>query len=102
MGLSKKQKQQLSYLTARFLKSRKYWKVVDYKNQQKKEILRRQREEKDYWDEYKNFSLDSSSEESDGNESSPDQPNSNREEKIIKNSKRRKDIREGLEDEGRM
>ena len=30
--------------------------------------MRRQREEEDYWDKYENLCLDSSSEESDGNE----------------------------------
>ena len=101
MGLSKKRKQQLSYITARSLESRKHRKVVDYENQRKKEILRRQREEEDYWDEYEDFSLDSSSEESDGNESSPDQPNSDgEEEEVIEDSKKGEDIREGLEDEG--
>ena len=64
--------------------------------------MRRQREEEDYWDEYEDFSLDSSSEESDGNESSPDQPSSDgEEEKVIEDSKRGEDIREGLgDDEG--
>ena len=102
MGLSKKRKQQLSYITARSLESRKHRKVVDYENQRKKEILRTQREEEDYWDEYEDFSLDSSSEESDGNESSPDQPSSDgEEEKVIEDSKRGEDIREGLgDDEG--
>ena len=60
MELSKKRKQ-------------KHQKVVDYENQLKKEILGRQGEEEEYWDEYEGFSLDSSSEKSDGNESSPDQ-----------------------------
>ena len=100
MGLSKKRKQQLSYITARSLESRKRRKVVDYENQRKKEILRRQREEEDYWDEYEDFSLDSSSEESDGDESSPDQPSSDggEEEVIEDHSKRGEDIREGLGD----
>ena len=105
MGLSKKRKQQLSYITARSLESRKHRKVVDYENQRKKEILRRQREEEDYWDEYEDFSLDSSSEESDGDESSPDQPSSDggEEEVIEVHSKRGEDIREGLgDDEGRV
>ena len=102
MGLSKKRKQQLSHITARSLESRKHRKVVDYENQRKKEILRTQREEEDYWDEYEDFSLDSSSEESDGNESSPDQPSSDgEEEEVIEDSKRGEDIHQGLGDDER-
>ena len=84
-----------------FLESGKHRKVVGYENQRKREILRRQREE-DYWDENEDFSLDSSSEEPDGNESSPDQPSSDREEEnVIEDSKGGEDIREGLvDDEG--
>lgn len=48
--------------------------------------MRRQREGEDYWDEYEDFSLDSSSEESDEHESSPDQPSSDGEE-VIEDSK---------------
>ena len=51
MGLSKKRKQQLNFITSRSLESRKHRKV-DNENQRKKGILRRQREEEDYWDEY--------------------------------------------------
>lgn len=54
---------------------------------EKKEILRRQREEEDYWDGNEDFRLDSSSEVLDGNESSPDQPHSDGgEEVVIENS----------------
>lgn len=50
-------------------------------------ILRRQREEEDYWDENEDFRLDSSSEMLDGNESSPDLPSSDGgEEVVIENS----------------
>ena len=65
--------------------------------------MRRQREEKDYWNEYEDFSLDSSFEGSDGNESSPDQLSSDgREEEVIKDySKRGKNIHEGLGDDER-
>ena len=96
MGLSKKRKQQLSHITARSLESRKHRKVVDYDSQRRKEILRRQKEEEDYWGEYENFSLNSSSEESNGNDSRPDQPSSDEEkEEVIE------DIHEGLgDDEG--
>ena len=61
--------------------------------------MRRQREDDD---EYEDFSLDSSSEESDGNESSPDQPSSDwEEENVIEDSKGGEDICEGSgDDEG--
>ena len=41
---------------------------VDYENQRKKEILRRQKQEEDYWDEYEDYNSQSSSDESDCNE----------------------------------
>ena len=50
-------------MTARSLESRKPRKI-DRETQRKKEILRRQREEEDFWDEYEDFSLESSSDES--------------------------------------
>lgn len=62
MGLNKKRKLQLSFITARSLENRKHRKV-DEGNERKKEILGRQREEEDYWDEYKDFNLESSSDE---------------------------------------
>lgn len=46
MGLSKKRKQQLAHITARSIEIRKRRKV-DRENQQKDEILRREREEED-------------------------------------------------------
>ena len=62
--------------------------------------MRRQREEQDYWDEYEDFSLDSSSEESDGNESGLDQASSDEgEEEVRGKNKEREDIREGLGDD---
>ena len=86
-------------MTARSLESRKHRKV-DCKNQRKKEILRRQREEEDYWDEYEDFSLDSSSGESDCHESSPGQLSSDEEEEeVMEDNKRGKYIREGLGDD---
>ena len=72
IGLSKKQKQHLASIVIRSLESRKHRKIVDYKNQWKKEILKRQMVEKDYCDKYEDFSLDSSSEESNDNESGSD------------------------------
>ena len=62
MGLSKKRKQHTKQMTARSLESRKHRKI-DQVTQRKKEILRRQREEEDFWDEYEDFSLESSSDE---------------------------------------
>lgn len=58
-------------MTARSLESHKDQKVA-YENQRKKQILGRQRDEKDYWDEYKDFSLEFSSVDSDCHESSLD------------------------------
>lgn len=58
-------------MTARSLESHKHQKVT-YENQRKRQILGRQRDEKDYWDEYKDFSLDFSSVDSDCHESSLD------------------------------
>ena len=101
MGLSKKRKQQLSFITGRSLESRKHRKV-DHENQRKKGILRRQREEEDYWDEYEDYSVESSSDESDCDEPSPDMPSSDEEEEeLTKDNRRKEGIREGLgDDEG--
>ena len=63
MGLSKKRKQHLSSITSSSLESRKQRKVEN-EIQRKKGILRREREEEDYWDEHEDYSLDSSSDES--------------------------------------
>lgn len=102
MGLSKRRKRHIACITARSLETRKHRKLVDYKNQGKKEILRRQREEEDYWDENEDFSLDSSSEDSDGNESGPDQPSFEEgEEEVMGKHKERENICEGLGDDER-
>ena len=85
MGLSKKRKQQLSYITARPLETRKHRKV-DNENQRQKEILR-QRKEEDYWDEYEDFYLESSTDESDNHEPSPNEPSSDEEEVMEDNRK---------------
>lgn len=59
--------------------------------------MRKQKEEKDYWDEYEDFSLDFGSKKLDGNKSSSDQPSSNRkEEEVIKDNIRKEDIHEDL------
>ena len=100
MGLSKKRKQQLRHITARSLESRKHRKVVDHENQQRKEILRRQREEENHWDECGDCSLDPSSEKSNGNEPSQNQPSSDEEkDEVIEDNKGGEDIREGLGDD---
>ena len=96
MGLSKKRKQQLSYITARSLESRKQRKV-DNKNQREKEFLRRQREEEDYWDEYED-NLESNFDESDDNKSSPDESSSDEEEGVIEDNRKEEGIYEGLGD----
>ena len=96
MGLSKKRKQQLSYITARSLESRKQRKV-DNENQREKEFLRRLREEEDYWDEYEH-NLESSSDESDDNESSPDESSSDEEEGVIGENRKEEGVHEGLGD----
>ena len=105
MGLSKKRKQQLSFATARSLESRKHRKV-DKENQRKKEILRKQREGEDYWDEYEDYSLESSSDELECDEPSPDLPSSDEEEEeeeVTKDNRKEEGTRKGLrDDQGRV
>ncbi len=96
MSLSKKRKQQLSYITACSLESCKQRKV-DNKNQQKKEFLRRLREKEDYWNKYED-NLESSSDESDDNKSSPDESSSDEEKGVIGKNRKEKGIHEGLGD----
>ena len=96
MGLSKKRKQQLSYITARSLESRKQRKV-DNENQREKEFLRRLREEEDYWDEYED-NLESCFDESDDNESSPDESSSDEEGGVIEENRKEEGVHEGLGD----
>ena len=94
MGLSRKRKQQLREITNRSLKSRKLRKL-DQENHRRKEILRRQRDEEDFWDEYEGVSVDSSSD-----ESSPDEYSSEEEELMVEGG-RGDNIQEGLgEDDG--
>ena len=64
--------------------------------------MRRQGEEEDYWDEYKDYSLKSRSDESDCNEPSPDLPSSDEEEEeVTKDNRREEGTCEGLgDDEG--
>lgn len=95
MGLSRKRKQQLSQITARSLKSCKHRKV---ESQWKKEILRRQREEEDFWDEHEDPRLDFSSDESSCDESSQDESSSAEEDLVIEN-KRGDSTCEGLGDD---
>ena len=51
--------------------------------------MRRQREEEDYWDEYEDYSLEPSSDESECDEPSPDLPSSDEEEGVLLESKKR-------------
>ena len=97
MGLSKKRKQQLNNVTARSLESRKHRKV-DNENQRQKEILRRQWKEEDYWDEYKDFYMESSTDESDNNKPSSDKPRSDEEEEVREDNRKEKGVCEGLGD----
>ena len=63
MGLSKKRKQQLIQMSARAAESHKHRKL-DRENERKKRFLKKQREEEDFWDEYEESLLESSSDES--------------------------------------
>ena len=85
------------------------WKVANIeklirKIDEKKEIWRKQREEEDYWGEYEDYSLESSSDESECDEPSLDLPSSEEEEKEgerIKDKGKEEGTREGLgDDEG--
>lgn len=68
----------------------------------KKKILRRQKEEGDYWDKYKNFSLDSSSEKLDDNKFGLDQAAFDEEkEKVREKNKKKEDICKSLGDDER-
>lgn len=96
MGLSKKRKQHISQMTARSLESRKHRKI-DRKAQRKKEILRRQREEEDFWGEYEDFSLESSFDESNCDGSIQD--DSSEEENLVTEKKRGDSRYEGLGDD---
>ena len=62
--------------------------------------MRRQREKEDYWDEYEDYSLESSSDESECDEPSPDLPSSNEEEEeVTKDNRKEEGTREGLGDD---
>ena len=105
MGLSKKRKQQISFAIARSLESRKHRKV-DKENRRKKEIWKKQKEEEDYRDEYEDYSLESSLDESEYDEPSLDLPSSEEEQEEeegerIKDKRKEEGTREGLgDDEG--
>ena len=92
MGLSRKRKQQLREITSRSFETRKLRKL-DQENHRKKEILRRQRDEEDFWNEYEGVSVDSSSD-----ESSPDKYSSEEEELMVEGG-RGDNIQEGLGDD---
>ena len=91
MGLSRKRKQQLREITNRSLESRKLRKL-NQENHRRKEILRRQREEEDFWDEYEDVSVESSSDESSFDEYSSE------EEELMVEGGRGDNIQEGLGD----
>ena len=97
MGLSKKRKQHLSQITSRSLEIRKHRKV-DRENQRIKDILRRQRKEEEFWDEYKNPSSEFSFNESNCDGCSQDGPSSKEEDLVVEN-KRRDCTYEGLGNE---
>lgn len=91
-GLSRKRKQQLREITSRSLETRKLQKL-DQENHRRKEILRRQRNEEAFWDEYEGVSIDSSSD-----ESSLDEYSSEEEELMVEGG-RGDNIQEGLGDD---
>lgn len=100
MGLSKKRKQHLKQITARSLEIRKHRKV-DKDNQQKREILRRGREEEDHLEEDfldgdDNLRLESSSHELNCEASCQDRPSSEKEDLVEKGDR----ICDGLGDDG--
>ena len=103
MGLNKKRKQHLSLITNHSLKSCKK-QNVNNKIQQKKEILKTQREEEDYLNKYKDYSLNSSSNEWESNDFNL---NSyifdNKREIVIEDNGKEEDTCKGLrDDEGRV
>ncbi len=63
MELSKERKQHLSLISARAAESHKYRKI-DRENERKKRFLRKQREEKDFWNKLEEFQSECSSDES--------------------------------------
>lgn len=78
MGLSRKRKQQLAHITAHAAKSHKSRKI-DRGNQRRTRFLRKQREEKDFWDEHEDPQSESSSGESNSDEPSLGERSSNEE-----------------------
>lgn len=57
--------------------------------------MKKQRERKDYWNEYKDYNLESSSDKSDYDEPSPDLPHSDKEkEEVTKNDRKEEGIYE--------
>lgn len=72
----------MSLITNRSCENRKKRKVDD-EIQWKKEILRRQKKQKNYWDEYEDYSLNSISDESNCDELSLDLLNSNDKKEVV-------------------
>lgn len=91
MGLSRKRKQQLNHITARSLEIRKLRKV-DRENQQKKEILRREREEEDrleedFLDETENLRSKSNSHETNCDGTRHDGPSTEKDNLVVENKR---------------
>ena len=91
-------------MTAHSLKIWKHQKIdqekhqkIDQEAQRKRDILRQQREEEDFCDEYKDFSLESSSDESNCDRFIQD--DSSKKEELVTKKKRRDSKYEGLGDD---
>lgn len=81
------------------MKVANFEKLITKENQRKKVILRKQREEEDYWDEYEDYGLESSSDESECDGFGPDLPSSDEEEEereVAKDNRKEEGTREGL------
>ena len=97
MGLSKKRKQHLSLITARAPESHKHRKI-DQEHERKKRVLKKQREDDDFWDEFEELQSESSSDDSGIEDSSLVEPSFD-EDNLEVDNKRGDDTYEGLGDE---
>ncbi|MCJ1270411.1 hypothetical protein MMC22_010308 [Lobaria immixta] len=86
MVLSKKRKQQLKQMTAQSIKTRKRQKA-NGETRQQMNALRRQREDEDCWDEYKDPCSESSSDESDCNKLSSNESSSDKENMVVEDKR---------------
>ena len=84
--LSKKRKQQLKQMTAQSIETRKLQKANEETRQQIN-MLRRQREDKNRWDEYEDPCSESSSDKSDCDKLSSDESSSDEENMVIKDNR---------------